>query len=78
MGGRSDFLVHVPPVPSPAFAARRLRRAFACSLASAELLGLLRRFDNLVWICHIGVTGKQMPSSAPRRGWAAKPLLIDN
>jgi len=66
MGGRSDFLVHVPPVPCFRRAARRLRGDCACSLASAELLGLPRRFDNLVWICHIGVTGKQMPSSVGR------------
>jgi len=66
MGGRSDFLVHVPP---GAALPPRLRVRVACQRlwrGKTQLLGIAARFDNLVWICHIGVTGKQMPSSVGR------------
>jgi hypothetical protein len=66
MGGQSFFLVHVPP--GAALPPRlRVRDTYErLWRGKAQTAGIARRFDNLVWICHIEVTGKQMPSSVGR------------
>jgi hypothetical protein len=43
MGGRSDFLVHVPPVPC----FRRAAPRFRVLTGKAQTPGLPHRFDNL-------------------------------
>jgi len=64
LGGRSIFFVHVPP--GAALSPRlRVRDAYERPWrGKAQTAGIARRFDNLVLLCHIGVTGKQMPSSS--------------